>query len=188
MKMKLLLILLMTITLIPSVVLAQQGRYVSLSEFLDKTFPSDESHVEESKPYKTSTLWLKEGQKQVIKDILGHDYVGFRIRYWNDDQRTAWILEEVGKEHPITMGVVVEDQKIADFSILEFRESRGWEIKYDFFTQQFSGLAIKTNKKNKIELSKPIDGITGATLSVRATKKIAKLALYLDQQIAAMSL
>ena len=132
-------------------------------------------------------MWLKDEQKQTIKNILGHEYTAFRIRYWADGKKTAWVLEEIGKEHLITMGVVISQQKISDFSILEFRESRGWEIKYDFYTQQFLNAALKADSKNKHELSKTIDGITGATLSVRATKKVAKLALYLDQQVVAMS-
>ncbi len=182
--------------MLPAICSAQQGQYMSLDTFLNSTFlPSEELSFKEAKnglsvdaqeiktPYRASTLWLVEEQKKVIKNILGHEYNGFRIRYWYDDEKTAWVLEEIGKEHPITMGVVIADQKISQFSILEFRESRGWEIKYDFFTQQFLGAVLKINKKNELELSQSIDGITGATLSVRATQKIAKLALYLDQQV-----
>ena len=63
--------------------------------------------------------------------------------------------------------------------ILEFRESRGWEVRYPFFTEQFAGV----NLTPEYQLGKRIDGVTGATLSVRAVKKIAALALYLHSQV-----
>jgi hypothetical protein len=62
---------------------------------------------------------------------------------------------------------------------LEFKESRGWEVKHSFFTDQFKSISINSDHS----LSKPIDGISGATLSVRALKKTAMLALFFNQQI-----
>jgi hypothetical protein len=62
--------------------------------------------------------------------------------------------------------------------VLEFRESRGWEVRYPFFTDQFGGIGLRPD----LQLDRPIDGISGATLSVRALKKLARLALYLTQQ------
>jgi hypothetical protein len=63
--------------------------------------------------------------------------------------------------------------------VLAFRESRGWEIRYPFFTDQFSGLTLAPDGY----LSKPIDGITGATLSVRAVERVTRLALWLNAQV-----
>ena len=63
--------------------------------------------------------------------------------------------------------------------MLSFRESRGSEIRHDFFTHQFK----QTGLTNELQLDKHIDGISGATLSVRAMSKIARISLYLDQQI-----
>ena len=40
----------------------------------------------------------------------------------------AWILEEIGKSKPITMGFVVNAGAIEITRVLVFRESRGWEI------------------------------------------------------------
>ena len=64
-------------------------------------------------------------------------------------------------------------------SVLQFRESRGWEIRYPFFTQQFDGVRLDKNDK----LNERIDGITGATLSVRAATRSANLALVLSEYI-----
>jgi len=72
--------------------------------------------------------------------------------------------------------VVIQDGVLERIKVLIFRESRGWEVRYPFFTDQFKGAALNHDGA----LNKSIDGISGATLSVRALKKIATLALYLD--------
>ena len=63
--------------------------------------------------------------------------------------------------------------------VLVFRESRGWEVRYPFFTEQFADASLKAETK----LDRKIDGISGATLSVDALIKLARLALFLDQYI-----
>ena len=125
------------------------------------------------------TIWLSPTQQQEMAEILSHPYAGVRIRYWQNGDRLAFILNEIGKELPITFGVVVNKQHIEDILVLAFRESRGDEIKSQGFRNQFSGLILD----DRGELNKHIDGISGATYSVRSMKKIAKLALYLQQQI-----
>jgi hypothetical protein len=125
------------------------------------------------------TLWIDKEQRAQIEKILDHRFGPFRIRYWGQEQRTGWIFEEIGKELPITVAVVVEDGHIIDLTVLEYRESRGGEVVYPFFTGQF--LSAKLKDGSKYGLDKTIDGITGATLSVWALKKVATLALYCHQ-------
>jgi hypothetical protein len=110
---------------------------------------------------------------------MGHDLGVLRLKYWEKEGRTAWILEEIGKERPITAGVVVNDGKIERINVLTFRESRGWEVRYPFFTDQFSDATLKEDK----QLDRHIDGISGATLSVKAMTKMARLALLLDHEV-----
>jgi hypothetical protein len=98
-----------------------------------------------------------------------------RIRYWQQNERSAWILNEIGKEQPITFGVVIDAGKVAHVKVLAFRESRGWEIRYPAFTRQFSNAALVG-----LELDRHIDGVSGATLSVWAMTAVTRLALYLD--------
>lgn len=126
------------------------------------------------------TLWVNKAQREQIEKILGHSFASFRVRYWGEGHRTGWIFEEIGKELPITVGVVVEEGEVIDLTVLEFRESRGGEVVYPFFTGQFIAAKLKEGKTYRLD--KTIDGITGATLSVRALKKIAILALYCHQQ------
>ncbi len=126
-------------------------------------------------------LWLTGERKQAVHNLLDHDYGSLRIRYWGNAERSAWILDEIGKEHPITTGIVVKDGKIELVRVLIFRESRGWEVRYPFFTDQFQQATLTTEQ----QLDRSIDNISGATLSVRALTKLARMALYLASQLEA---
>ena len=117
--------------------------------------------------------------KDRIKKILGHRMRGSRLRYWQQDDRTVWILEEIGKTKPITTGLIVKAGKIEQLKVLKFRESRGGEIRYPFFTDQFKGVGL--DDRNNLDQS--IDGISGATLSVRAMKKLARVAILLHNHV-----
>ena len=126
-------------------------------------------------------IWLTGKRKEVVKDILGHRYATLRVRYWLAQHRSAWILEEVGKDLPITIGVVINEGRLERIRVLVFRESRGWEIRHPFFTDQFKDASLDQEGA----LDRSIDGIAGATLSVRAMKKLAAMALYLDAELRA---
>jgi len=126
-----------------------------------------------------AVIWLSGERKTIIKQLLGHRYPSLRVRYWRDKQRSAWVLEEIGKDLPITIGLVINDGLLEQIKVLVFRESRGWEIRHPFFTDQFKGARLDQGN----ELDRGIDGISGATLSVRAMKKMATLALFLDAEL-----
>jgi len=128
------------------------------------------------RPPASATLWLDAAMQNEIAAILGHRYPAMRLRYWHDGARSAWVLEEIGKEEPITVGIVVGQGRIERVKVLAFRESRGGEVRHPFFTRQFEGAGLDAGRG----LDRPIDGISGATLSVRALTKLARLALYLD--------
>jgi len=148
-----------------------KGVYQTPQAFVADAFSSD---------VKAKALWLNADIKEEAKAILGHELRGLRLRYWGDANRSAWVLEEIGKEKPITVGVVVNQNAIENLKVLIFRESRGWEVRHDFFTEQFK--AVKLTDKHVLDRS--IDGVTGATLSVRALTRIARLALFLHGQLA----
>jgi len=162
--------------LLPYSVLGK-GVYMSPEAFLAESFSPTQALIE--------SLWLTDDIRESAKQILNHTYPGLRIRYWHASEagrlRTAWIMNEVGKTRPITIGITIVDGHIERVRILEFRESRGAEVRMDFFTRQFVGLSLRSPKR---QLSDNIDGITGATLSVKAVKKTARFALYLHQLIA----
>lgn len=127
---------------------------------------------------KPAVLWLTGDIKAQTKQILGHAYPSLRVRYWRQGERTVWILDEIGKDHPITAGFIVRAGRLEATEVLVFRESRGWEIRHAFFTKQFQGVGLTGDGA----LDKGIDGISGATLSVSAMDRMARLALYLNTQ------
>ena len=154
-----------------SVSVFAKGIYLEPEQFIAHTFNNN--------PPKQDKIWIKKELKEEIKKILGHDINVIRIRYWNDGSKTAWILEEIGRDKPITVGLVVKDQQIKQVNVLIFRESRGWEVRYPFFTDQFKDAGLIDDN----QLNKYIDGISGATLSVNALTRLARLALYLDAEV-----
>jgi len=130
-------------------------------------------------PPAAATLWLRGELKQRIADIMAHRYTKLRLRYWLSGERSAWVLEEIGKEKPITIGLVVNDGVLEQIKVLIYRESRGWEVRYPFFLEQFSDARLRPGDR----LDRSIDGISGATLSVRALTKLARLALMLHGHV-----
>ena len=150
---------------------AGQGIYEAPDAFVNRHF--------DGAPPKASMLYPDAGLKKKIKSILGHRYSRFRIRYWLRDGRSVWVLEEIGKEKFITAGFMIEASRIGEFKVLVFRESRGWEVRYASFADQFTEARLITGHK----LDRGIDNITGATLSVRAMTKLARLALLLHQTV-----
>ena len=111
------------------------GVYQKPDAFINQVFNNE--------PPKADVLWLNKDLKKQIVEILDHKYKGLRVRYWQQDKKTVWILEEIGKEKLITTGIVINNNKIELVKVLVFRESRGWEVRHDFFTDQFKQLSLK---------------------------------------------
>lgn len=152
----------------PSMVMAETV-YETQGEFLNRAFSES--------PPEPSIVWLSGDRKSGVEQILGHDYPALRLRYWCRNERSAWILEEIGKDLPITVGVVVNHDYIESLRVLTYRENRGGEVTTPSFTEQFNGSSLDGDAS----LDRSIDGITGATLSARALTRLAKMALFMNQ-------
>lgn len=144
---------------------------VSLDRFLSDGFAG--------KVPASQMLWMTPELKTRVAKVLDHPYAGMRVKYWRDGNRTAWVIDEIGKERPITIGVVVSAGHIELVKVLAFRESRGGEVRYPFFTKQFVAAGLKDGDR----LDRSIDGITGATLSVWAVTKVSRLALIFHSEV-----
>ena len=149
----------------------EAGRYLETGDYIRVAFGSNVPEPQ--------VLWVSGELRNTVERVLGHRFESLRVRYWYDGARSLWVLDEIGKELPITIGVTVERGAIADVSVLEFRESRGWEVRYPFFTNQFANARLTPDSK----LDRKIDGITGATLSVGAVTRIARVALILHDNV-----
>ena len=147
-------------------------------------FSTPEEYVEQAfagAEVEPAKIWVTGEVKERVEKILGRKFKKLRAEYWRSGNKTVWILEEIGKYKPITTGFTVEGKQLEDVKVLVYRESHGWEVKYPFFTKQFKKAGLKKNTK----LDKNIDGISGATLSVNALKKMARLALFLHAKVLA---
>lgn len=144
-------------------------------EFLDLAYKGQLSEVV------IKTLWLNEKQQTIIERILGHRYPKLRLRYWyhSEHSQSVWFLDEIGKERPISFAVSIINSRVDLIKVLAFRESRGGEIQMSAFSEQFNNIGIDAESK----LDQHIDGITGATMSVTAMKKITRLALVLHDEV-----
>lgn len=165
---KICLLLAMTLLLPASVFPASV--YETQPEFLERAFSGP--------PPAPGVLWLSGERKSSVRQLLGHDYPALRLRYWCREGRTAWVLDEIGKDLPITVGIIVEHNTIRDLRVLTYRESRGGEVATPAFTDQFIDASLDGDDR----LDVPIDGISGATLSVHALTKLATMALFLDTE------
>jgi hypothetical protein len=144
---------------------------LSKEQFLEKAFGEKE--------VKKKSLRFKDEVKNTAQKIMGSKYKKVLMRYWIDDQRTAWILNRIGKVKQITAGFIIENCKIVSIHVLVYRESHGWEVKYPSFRDQFKGISMS----NEYKLDKGIDGISGATLSVNSMRIMANLALAMHSLV-----
>ena len=164
------LLIIATLLLLTVSSLFARGVYQTNEDFVSEVFSK--------KPPENSSIMLSGDVRKRVSSLLGHPYGGLIIKYWEKDGRTAWILKEIGKTEPITFGIVINENKIEKIKVLEFRESRGWEVKYPAFTKQFNGVGLEGNKLNK-----KIDGVSGATLSYWAMTGVSRVALFLHQHL-----
>jgi hypothetical protein len=162
-------VLLAVLLLLP--VSASAQTFQEPDAFLQETFSNNVPEPE--------LLNVTPDMQREIARILRRSYRAQRLRYWREGSRTAWILEEIGRYRPITVGLVVSGGALETVRVLIFRESHGWEVRHDFFTDQFKGLTLDEQSN----LSGRIDGISGATLSVNALRNLARFALYLDRTV-----
>lgn len=128
-----------------------------------------------------SLLPLRGDLRDQVETALGHRYRGLRLRYWQQGNVTTWIIDEKSKDMPMTLAVAVGPAGITHLNVLVYREPRGGEVHQAFFRQQFVGMTLQDD----LSLSREVDGITGATLSVDAVSRVAAMALLLHQHVMA---
>ncbi|KGD66041.1 FMN-binding domain-containing protein [Alcanivorax nanhaiticus] len=150
-----------------------ETEYLKPEAFLAKVYGSHVPGI--------SLMPLRGETRKKAEAALGHGYSGMRLRYWEQEGTTAWIIDEKSKDMPMTIGVGVSPAgEIAVIELLVYREPRGGEIHQAAFRQQYLGLSLTEDNG----LSAEVDGITGATLSVDALNRVAAMALVLHQAVA----
>ncbi|MBU0539789.1 MAG: FMN-binding protein [Gammaproteobacteria bacterium] len=125
-------------------------------------------------------LILDSNDQREIAAVFNRAFPQQRVRYWEDGERTVWIFDDIGKEGyvPTTSGFVINNGVVESSKVLIYRESRGEQVAEPSFLNQINGSKAAGNS-----LDKPVDNITGATLSVDMMKRMARTAITLDSLI-----
>ena len=156
-----------------------QGTYKPAERVFNRTSDYVKGFFDGEAP-KKATLWVIGDLRDNINDVInGADNTPVRYRYWKRDNRTLWVLDSVACTMPITAGVVAEDGKILDISVLTYRESRGHEVQSRAHRAQYYGATI--TPQNSLDL--PINGISCSTLSVNSMRRMARIALLLHNDV-----
>ena len=118
---------------------------------------------------KKDRVWLTKEQILAIEKINMFKLVENRFTFYtgikNGKPMGSMLIDNIiGKSFPITfMTVLNTDGTVRDVEIMIYRESQGWEVKYDSFLSQFFGKDSSSDRRKILT-------ITGATLSVNALK------------------
>lgn len=125
-------------------------------------------------------IWRAGDVARRVEQILGHNPRWVRLPYWRQSGRTAWVLEDRLDEAPVTVGVVVEDARIAHVSVLKFGARHGRDVTTPGFLKQFEGASLDNDGQ---ALDRPIRNAVGMGRSVELMVELARLALYLTDQV-----
>ncbi len=123
---------------------------------------------------------IKSSVEKQVKQRFYKDLVYLYKIKMNDQLIGYGILDNVlGKSLPITFLVIYDTEgMIQTSSIIKYREPYGGGVSSESWQAQFVGKNVNSEMKYKTD----IDGISGATISVKSvTKGIKKLTLLLDK-------
>lgn len=128
-------------------------------------------------PPAPSVLALDAAMQAQIAAVFGRAYPQTQLRYWKANGRSAWILDDIGKQgyQITTSGFVVKEKHIDFARVLIYRESRGEQVAEPSWLKKLVGRMLVGTA-----LDQPVDNISGATLSVKMMQRMAAAALLLD--------
>lgn len=125
-------------------------------------------------------LLLQGDADRAVRAAYGGRYPAASIPYWQSDGVRVWVLRARGKFGYIQAGFVVEGGRLVKSEVLSSKEKKGRVIKQERFLRQLAGIGLT----GKGTLDRCVDGYSGATISVSAMEKMARLALTLDGLVA----
>ena len=114
--------------------------------------------------------------KHIKKEVENHVKQKFyrdKLYYWTISQGDttiayAFLDNVIGKSMPITFLVLLNiNGDIINTNVIKYREAYGGEVSNKGWLQQF----INRNNNSSYTIGKDIDGISGATISVKSMSK-----------------
>ena len=127
-------------------------------------------------------LKLDKQMKKDVENKVKQKFYRDKLYYWNitkgdSTMAYAFLDNVIGKSMPITFLVILNmNGNIINTNVIKYREAYGGEVGNTGWLQQF----YTRNNNSRYKIGKDIDGISGATISVKSmTKGLQKItALY----------
>jgi len=122
---------------------------------------------------KMHILKLNKHMKKKVENQVKQKFYRDKLYYWNiikEDTTIAFAFLDnvIGKSMPITFLVVLNiNGNIINTNVIKYREAYGGEVSNKGWLRQFES----RNKDSSYEINKNIDGISGATISVKSISK-----------------
>jgi len=155
--------------------------FIFSSEIKEKTLETINDYYKKDIKINDFKFSIPKKIKSKIQNQVKQKFYRDQIYYWTIEfeNKTHYALMDntIGKTMPITFLIIFnENQEVIHSKIIKYREAYGGEIGGEKWLAQFIGM----KKDSLYKDGKEIDGITGATLSVKSfTKGIGKLSLLL---------
>jgi len=118
-------------------------------------------------------LILDKQIKKEVENQVKQKFYRDKLYYWTISQGDttiayAFLDNVIGKSMPITFMVILNiDGDIINANVIKYREAYGSEVGNKGWLQQF----INLNNNSVYNIGKEIDGISGATISVKSMSK-----------------
>ena len=160
--------------------------FIFTSEIKDKSIETIKSFYKHDIKIDSKKFSISKKTKRIIQNKIKQKFYRDQIHYWiikvDGKYHYALLDNTLGKTMPITFLVLFdENQEVIHSSIIKYREGYGGEISGKNWLNQFLGM----RNDSLLKFEKDIDGITGATISVKSfTKGISKLSLLLPHIMA----
>jgi Na+-translocating ferredoxin:NAD+ oxidoreductase RnfG subunit len=155
--------------------------FIFSSEIKNKSIETIKSFYNYDIKIDSKKFSISQKTKRIIQNKIKQKFYQDQIHYWiievDGKYHYALLDNTLGKTMPITFLVLFdENQEVIHSSIIKYREGYGGEISGKNWLNQFLGM----RNDSLLKFGKDIDGITGATISVKSfTKGISKLSLLL---------
>ena len=146
--------------------LAAGGIKITCEEHLFNLYP-------ENANIRMHILKLDKEMKKEVENQVKQKFYRDKLYYWTisqDDTTIAYAFLDnvIGKSMPITFLVILNiNGDIINTNVIKYREAYGGEVSYKGWLQQF----LYRNNNSSYHLGKDINGISGATISVKSMSK-----------------
>ena len=155
-----------SILIILTSVLAASDIKISCEEHLSNLYPVDTD-------FSMHILLLDKQVKKKVENKVKQKFYRDKLYYWNitkgdSTMAYAFLDNVIGKSMPITFLVILNiNGNIINTNVIKYREAYGGEVGNKGWLRQF----LNRDNNSSYNIGKDINGISGATISVKSMSK-----------------